>query len=176
MVDSGGFSSYSVDNDRRFAKALKKAYEATGDLTIPLIEITKDWFRSNKAIFNLKSEGQYPDLKDSTKKKKLRQYGFVYPIFRAEGDLEKSLLNPTDFFAVHQIINKKTLVLGTAIPYAIFHQSDAPRKVLPQRKMVFIGPESAFSAENDIVGRLQRWTQYLQNHIMASSRPINGDA
>ena len=30
MVDSGGFSSYSVDNDRRFAKALKKAYEAIG--------------------------------------------------------------------------------------------------------------------------------------------------
>lgn len=173
---ANGFSSYIVDNDRKFARAISNAYKATSDLTIPLTEIAKDWFKSNKAIFMLKSAGQYPDLKESTKEKKLKKYGFIYPIFRARGYLEESLTNPSDFFAIHQIENKSTLVIGTAIPYAIFHQSDSPRKVIPLRKMVFIGPESVFSANSGIAGRLQRWTQTLRNYVIAVSRPINGDA
>ena len=165
------FSSYSVDNDKKFARAIAQAVKQTNDLQIPLIEIAKDWFKSNKAIFMLKGSGQYPDLKEKTKRHKLENFGFIYPILKATGRLEKSLLEPENKESIHQILNKNTIALGTSVPYASFHQEGG--KIIPTRKMVFIGPESVFSARNEISGRLERWTQILKNHIISSARPIS---
>jgi len=47
------FTSYSVDNDRSFRAALDRAISASTDLTLPLTLISKDFYKSEKAIFKL---------------------------------------------------------------------------------------------------------------------------
>lgn len=54
------------------------------------------------------------------------------PILQRSGDLEKSLTTGDDPNSV-KIEGRKVLTLGTRLPYAIYHQSLAPRRVLPWR-------------------------------------------
>lgn len=176
-----GFTSYNLDNDGKFQAAIKRAKTVTDDLTIPLTLISKDFYRSEKAIFQLQSAGQYPDLggfnpsqirpgqklnnRELAKKKKQKKWGFIYPILRGSGRLEASVTNAEDKNAVNQIVNKRTLIIGTTVDYAIYHQSDDPRKKLPQRKFLFIGPESSF-ANSDQQGRVGRWLNILNSFIL----------
>lgn len=160
-----GFTSYSVDNDKKFRNKLAKVLKQTSDLTIPLTLISKDFYKSEKAIFMLKSPGLYPDLSARYKKVKQKKVGFLYPILKRSGALEQSVTDPTDSQAINQILNKNTLVIGTKVPYAVFHQSDAPRKRLPLRKFLFIGPEAPRFAINETKGRLERWTGILEGFL-----------
>lgn len=167
------FTSYNVDNDKRFSKALQKASKEIGDLRIPLTLISKDFYKSQKAIFMLQGPGQYPDFKGEEtgsgltryQNFKLIKYGFDYPLLKATGALEDSVTKPSDKNAINQITNKRSLVIGTKIKYGIYHQSDKPRSVIPQRKFLFIGPESNF-ANNDQKGRPERWAGYLNAFVL----------
>jgi phage gpG-like protein len=58
-------------------------------------------------------------------------------ILQRTGDLERSLTNPHDANAV-RIEERQTLTLGSRIPYAIFHQSIAPRHRLPRRPEIML--------------------------------------
>lgn len=177
------FTSYSVDNDRRFASAIARAKLETSDLRIPLNFISKDFFRSNKAIFNLKGPGQYPPLggfkanqlvpgapytyRQRAEARKKKRYGFAYPLLKATGALERSMTVPTDPNAISEIVNKAMLVVGTRLPYGVYHQSDSPRKKLPLRKFLFIGPESKEFAQNkDLSGRAERWLNTINSYIL----------
>jgi phage gpG-like protein len=167
MADSPGFTSYSVDNDQRFRNALARAQAQVRDLRIPLTLIAKDFFRSQKAIWALKSPGQYPDLAPSTKKKRDRDGQPYYPILRGKtGFLEQSMTDPRDANSINQIINKDTLILGTAVSYGIFHQSDKPRSKIPLRKFLFIGPEAPRFANSDQAGRPNRWMNILNDFVL----------
>ena len=161
------FTSYSVDNDRAFRNSLLRARQQVSDLTLPLTFIAKDWFRSNKAIFALKGPGQYPDLKPKYKIAKQKNWGFIYPILLASGRLSGSLLDPKNPESINYILNKDTLVVGTKVPYGIYHQSDEPRSKIPLRKFLFIGPESQFNSNGDVAGRLTRWLGYLNGYVLA---------
>lgn len=162
---SSPFTSYKVDNDRRFREALRAAGEQVSDLTIPLTLIARDFYKSEKAIFSLQGPGQYPDLSTAYKASKLKAVNFVYPILKRSGRLASSVTDPSSSDAINQIINKNTLVIGTKVSYGVFHQSDAPRKKIPLRKFLFIGPEAPKFATSDQMGRLQRWTQILADYV-----------
>jgi hypothetical protein len=164
-VAEEGFTSYNVDNDRKFRNAIDQALTQVNDLTIPLTLITKDFFRSQRAIWNLKGPGQYPDLAESTKKSKLMAGIPVYPILKRTGALEKSMVNPSDSNAVAQIVNRKGLILGTRVAYGVYHQSDRPRGPIPLRKFLFIGPEAPRFASSDQMGRLDRWLNILNGYV-----------
>lgn len=178
------FTSYDVDADKKFAAAIARARLVTDDLTIPLTQISKDFYKSEKAIFMLKSAGKYPDLSTKPfrafwknvhpyahlyeggyKQYKQENFGFQYPILKRTGRLEASLTNPADADAVNQIINKRTLIIGTEVEYGIYHQSDAPRTKIPLRKFLFIGPESTF-ATSDQQGRVGRWLNIMNSHVL----------
>ena len=161
------FTSYVVDNDRRFRDAIKRAKKVTDDLRVPLTLIAKDFHTSEKAIFALKGPGQYPDLSLRYKKTKQKAVGFIYPILRRTGRLEGSLVDPTHPDSISEIINKDTLFLGTKVPYGIFHQSDRPRSKIPLRKFLFIGPEAPRFAKGDALkGRAQRWLQIMNRFVL----------
>lgn len=163
-------TSYIVDNDRKFRNAINRARKVTDDLRIPLTLISKDFYKSEKAIFQLKGPGQYPDLADSTKRQK-RKAGFsIYPILRRKGRLEKSITTPNHADSINRIINKTVLVIGTKTPYGIFHQSDAPRKKIPLRKFLFIGPEAPRFATSDQMGRTQRWLNILNEFVLQKTQ------
>lgn len=177
-------ASYEVDNDKRFADAIKRAKLATADLRIPLTSIAKDWFRSNKAIFSLKGPGQYPPLggfkyaqrvpgqpytyRQRAEARKRNTFGFDYPLLMATGRLMASVTDPVSPDSINQIINKAMLLVGTKVPYGIYHQSDDPRKKIPLRKFVFIGPESKeFASNTQLSGRAERWLNTINSYILA---------
>lgn len=168
MAESPGFTSYSVDNDKSFRKALNLAYQATGDLTIPFTLIAADFYRSQKAIFQLKSPGQYPDLSETYKPRKLKKVGFLYPILKLNGYLEVAASVQNGPGNITQITPKE-LTMGVdekSVPYAIYHQSDAPRKKIPLRKFLFIGPEAPKFANSEQQGRLERWLGILNGYMV----------
>lgn len=59
------------------------------------------------------------------------------PILQRTGDLVKSLTSGSDPNTV-KIEARKTLTLGTKIPYAIYHQSPGPRTKLPRRPEIML--------------------------------------
>jgi len=59
------------------------------------------------------------------------------PILERTGALARSLTSGKDASAV-KIEERKTLTLGSRIPYAIYHQSPLPRRVLPRRPEIML--------------------------------------
>lgn len=186
------YLEYAFDKNSNFQKKLNEVFKATGDLTLPLTLIANSWFRGNNSIFVLKGPGRYKDL--STKpmfpfwerKKNLRRfypggykeykkekYGFVYPILKATGKLASSITNQSDSNAIARIEGGKNLILGTKVPYGIYHQMDRnidPGKgKIPYRPFLFVGVEQI--APNDIKNnRVKTWIKILDNHFESVMR------
>jgi len=164
------FTSYSVDNDNSFKAALKRAAQVTQDLRIPFGLILADFYRSQQAIFKLQSPGLYPDFKNGGPNskyalRKQRDVGFKYPLLVRKGALAASLLGPKNPGSISNI-DRLSMYFGTDIPYAIYHQSDKPRHKIPQRKVLFIGPEAPRFANSEQQGRLQRWNNILNDFVL----------
>lgn len=154
--------SYSVDNDKRFQRAINNATRKVSDLRFAFKEIARDWRKSNQAQFTLRGSGLYPPLNSQYEERKKRIYG-NQPIMVASGNLRDSL---TKAGGDHiEVVKKDSLTFGTANDYAVFHQSDRPRTKIPQRKVLFIGPEAPSTAPNEITGRLARFTAILDNEV-----------
>lgn len=171
------FTSYAIENDRAFREALKKASESVEDLRLPFGQILKDFYRSEQAIFKLQGPGLYPAISEKYGKRKQKEVGFKYPLLVKSGRLAGSLLGPNNAGSISSI-GKQSMYFGTSVDYAIYHQSDAPRKKIPQRKVLFIGPEAPRFANSDQVGRLQRWLGYINDHIANKAKqagfPVKG--
>ena len=152
-----GFISYKVDNDRAVALAIRKAAKIVNDFSIPFRIIGNDFFKSNEEQLTLKGPGKYPDLSPAYKKEKKKAVGHVYPILVRTSRLLNSLTIPHHSDAVF-LYNKKSLVLGTSVPYAAKHQFGL--EGMPIRKPVFIdgGPKSG-------KGRRGRWINIIEAHV-----------
>lgn len=176
--------SFIPKNDEVFRRGLKRLAATTDDFRIPFGLIGRHWYKGNKKIFALKSAGLYPDfggfepnktttLKGRTvsrrvaaKFRKLKKYGFVFPLLKASGATEKSLTSKSGSGAVF-FAGRQSLIMGTSIPYVKFHQSDRkPRLQLPQRKVIFISGGPAEKAKDSLVsGRLEAWLNIINDHI-----------
>lgn len=163
-------TSYVVDNDFRFRNAIERARLVTDDLRIPLGLITKDFYRGQKAIFQLGGPGQYPDLSEKYKDAKKAATGFVYPILKRTGALARSMTDPNDGNAIAEIINRAGLILGTKVSYGIFHQLGT--KKMPMRKFLFIGPEAISQSVRETQGRPERWLSIINEFVMEKMRVL----
>lgn len=197
------FVSYNVVNDRKFDEAIKKAIAKTSDLRAPFRLIANDFYISQKAIFKLQSAGGYPDFKGPkigerrnapldpsretpTRKSipiqfdnytpyqyyKERATGFSrgYPLLKRTGELELSTTTSTHKNSI-LIIDKEEMEIGTDLPYASIHQNGGP--IIPQRKIMFIGPESRLSDENgrfSLNGRQGRWLSIIDNFVLRQTQ------
>ena len=163
--------SYEVKNDEAFRKALLKLGKKASDLSLPLTLITKDFYKSQQAIWKLKSPGGYPDLSQATLDQRHRDGQPIYPILFKTGRLRDSMIDATHADTINTIVNKRELFLGTTVPYAIHHQFGAPKANLPMRKFLFIGPEAPRAVRNIVdgggKGRLERWLGIINGHIKA---------
>ncbi len=162
MVES--FTSYEVDNDRRFRNALKAAAEVSTDFRIPFGLILRDFYKSQQSIFKLKGPGKYPPISEKYGEQKQKLVGFRYPLLVRTGALAASLLGPNNKGSISQI-TKLSLVFGTSVRYGVYHQSDASRSKIPLRKFLFIGPEAPRFATDEQKGRLERWLGYVSDHV-----------
>lgn len=155
---------FALENEKLFKEQLEELRAVSLDLRIPFTLIARDFYQSEKKIFALKGPGRYADLKDTYKERKQREVGFIYPMLFKTGRLAKSLLDPSSPEA-ETYIGKQELVLGTSVPYAIYHQSDEPRSRLPQRKVVFIDGGPLDEAKDGKYGRRERWANIIFNYI-----------
>ena len=185
-------ASYVLENDAAFKQMLKDAREVVSDFRVPFGLISRDFYKSERAIFKLKGPGLYPPFKNSNRvqfvqdgvgvkrlapkkqyditkspyqQQKLKKFGFDYPLLVRTGKLAASMTQPNAPGSVN-VITKLSFVVGTSLHYGIFHQSDAPRSVIPQRKFVFIGPEAPQFATSEQMGRLQRWLGYIEDYAV----------
>lgn len=157
----------NIENLNKFRATLKKAASQVSDLSFAMGEIARDFYKSEKAIFQLKSPGGYPDLAESTKKQKARLGIPLYPILKRSGKLEKSVTSP-NAQGSHLKIGKTFVEIGSTIPYGIFHNSDLPRRKIPQRKFFFLGPESReFAGNREFGGRPVRWRNIVEGYVDA---------
>lgn len=170
------FTSYTVDNDKKFREAIKRASEISQDLRVPFGLILADFYKSQQAIFKLKGAGKYPPFKGEKDPKtgltqyqsqKIKKVGFDYPLLVRTGSLARSLLGPSNKGSIAKI-SALSLAFGTSIPYGIYHQLGGTK--IPERKFLFIGPEAPRFANNEQQGRLQRWLGYIEDHINSKAR------
>lgn len=161
MVETSG--SYVISNDAQFARALRDAAKRVDNLSFAYKEISRDWRKSNKAQFSLQGSGQYPPLSPRYKQEKAKRYPRA-SILVATGRLRDSVTKASHKDHIN-LIKKSGLILGTKTPYGIYHQSDRPRRKIPQRKFLFIGPEAPRSAPSPITGRLERWLKILDAEV-----------
>lgn len=168
------FVSYTVDNDNRFKNALKNAAAVTQDLRVPFGLILRDFYKSEQAIFKLKGPGKYPPFKGARDPKtgrtryqteKIKRVGFDYPLLVRTGRLSSSVLGPNNPGSISKI-TELSLTFGTSVPYGIYHQSDEPRHKIPLRKFLFIGPEAPQFATSEQAGRLERWLNIMNDHVV----------
>lgn len=164
--------SYEVDNDRSFRNAIAAASAQVQDFRVAFGLILKDFYKSEQAIFQLKGPGQYPAFQGAINPKtghtnyqdqKIKAVGFDYPLLVRTGALSASLLGPNNPGSVSRI-TKLSLAFGTSIPYGVYHQSDDPRKKMPLRKFLFIGPEAPRFV-GMAQGRLERWLGYIKDSV-----------
>lgn len=176
------FTSYSVDNDKKFRRAIAKASEVSQDLRVPFGLILRDFYKSEQSIFKLKSAGKYPPFKGAInpitgmteyQAAKKKDVGFDYPLLVRTGSLAASLLGPSNKGSVSKV-TQLSLTFGTSIEYGIYHQSDDARSKMPLRKFLFIGPEAPKFATSEQMGRLERWKGYITDHIAKQARKALG--
>ena len=141
---------------KTFERSLQTASREVSDLRVPLAEIGKRFFQSRKFIFKRTGPGQYQDLSEKYKKRKQREYGFLYPILRASGTLENSITNHNDANAI-SVATPRQLIVGTDVPWGVFHQQNHPGKgIMPRRPFLFWGPESPDYATDKSIQKFNR--------------------
>lgn len=167
----------------RFAAKIAKALQAVDDLKIPFMLIAQDWYKDNMQIKNLKGPGMYPDFKGDRYGEKLggkgkkvqpgytrymqakeNKVGFVYPLLVRTGRMIDSITIPGHSDAV-MIVEKKLLVLGTNVDYAIYHQSsDMNRPIMPYRPIIFNKAVRGGFA-NVFQARMERYSRIINTYI-----------
>ncbi len=175
MVKKDEFVDFRVDPKGSFKRALREAGKKSSDLRVPFKLITMSFYRTNKVLFTLKSKGPFEDLNKDYKNEKTAKYGFIYPILKATGALERSITNPTDPNTVSSVLNKTTLILGTKLtseegaPYPAFLQFGT--KFMPARPYLVVGTEKGKWAQSKTIRRRkQRWMEVLEKYCADSLR------
>ena len=144
--------SFAVENDIIFKRALDDSLSKVSDLRFAFGEIARDFFKSNIAVFTLRNGGQYPPLSPEYQARKDRVFGRK-PILVASGRLKNSLTGAPNSDSIVRI-GKSSLIMGTKVPYGIYHQSDKPRSKIPQRKFLFIDD-----------ARRDRWIRIINDEV-----------
>lgn len=151
-----------LDSHKELNAAFRRLGNDVEDLTLPFQLITESWFKTNRAIFSLKSPGKYADLSPGYKVAKRRALGFVYPILKAKGRLSNSMVNK-NAESITRIINKNTLVLGTKTPYAKFLQRGTGK--MPARPVVIFGSEQVAPSDSGLNKRVELWIKMVSDFI-----------
>ncbi len=173
---------YEIDPSGKFAKAIKKATKDVSDLRIPFGLMTREWYKANRSIFELKGPGKYEDLRPRTKTEKIRLFGKVYPILEASDALKLSMTVPGNTGSVANIINKTILVLGTKVKSqdgedypSHLHFGFQPRrrgkkvgKKVKARPFVLLGGEQVATPRINL--RRKLWIEMLEQYVLDVSK------
>jgi len=174
---------WSIQNVEAFQKALDTLGEQTNDFRIPFRVITSDFYRSQKKLFTLQSEGLYNPLggfnfsapsgfgsqtkrdRAEAEKERRNKHAWNPILFGETGDLRDSTVSASHKYSIY-FLGRKELNIGSSVPYGKYHQSDEPRSKMPQRKFIFIdGGPADRSSDSNINGRRERWLKIIDDHV-----------
>lgn len=175
-------------NSKEFDAEVAEALKVVKDLRPAFIQIAREFYKTNRAIFALKSAGKYPDFSGPlvretwknpgrpdlrTRDGNLTAYQNTkvkagvtpkgYPLLRFSGRLEKSITDPSNSEAI-TIITQASVALGTSVEYGIFHQSDEPRKKIPFRPFLFLDPTTVGAPSAIISRRNEAWVKAIRSY------------
>lgn len=162
MVNPG----FDVDPKGELTKAINKASKEVSDLTVPLILIGQYWRRSNASIFKVKGPGKWHDLSEKYKRFKRSILGSEYPIMLFNGRLMASITGQPNPESIQNVINKKSLVLGTSVPYAYFLANSRKKP----RPVVLYGVEQ--TAPTELNNRVEAWQKILADWVAQKSGEV----
>ena len=157
-----------LDPSGNFSKYLRDAIKSVKDLRIPLELIRESWFKSNRAIFALKSNGGWPDLTTAYKKQKLAKFGFVYPMLQREGLLRQALTIPGNENSVSKIIERRTINLGVdeeKVPY-FSHLNWGTKRGLKPRPYILLGAEQVAPRDPAFNTRVKVWQRMITDYVI----------
>jgi phage gpG-like protein len=137
------------------ARRVNEMRQQCSDLRPMFEQISADFYKQEKTVFSLKGPGQYQDLSEQYQIQKQRKFGFVYPILFATGKLAHSLTNRGSSDAVN-VITKTGFVIGTSVPYAVYHHSQEPRTKMPWRPLWDPSTDSAM---------WKRWGRLIEAYV-----------
>lgn len=145
------FVSFDVEAEK-FQSFLKNTRAKVGNIRLGLLEIARDQYKNQKAVF-LKGEGRYAPLSPAYRAFKIKKFGSPRILFLT-GDLQKSLVSNTGPGAIFKI-GERSLSFGTAVKrkgfsYPLALQEGTSK--MPARPFWFID-----------AARAKRWTQILKN-------------
>jgi phage gpG-like protein len=154
-----GFTSYKVDNDKTFAKALDKAVKQVGDLRFAMGEISRDVFKTTRQNFILGGAGKYEPLSKKYSAFKQRVNAGA-PILVFSGSLRDSVTGTGNSDTIRNI-GKQSLIQGTKVPYAKFVQEGTSK--MPLRKFLFIDDAQTIRFERIIADYVESKLEVLGN-------------
>jgi phage gpG-like protein len=171
---------------------INKFKDQVSDLRPPLLQIAREFYRSNRFIFKLQGPGKYtdfvgekiantwrdpgrPDIRTRNGNFTPYQWAKVkkawpgvnsrgYPLLRASGRLERSITQDGSPDAI-KILTKQSLIIGTSVEYGIHHQFGAPKANVPMRKFLFIDASTTESTDPNLSRRSVAWTKALETYI-----------
>ena len=181
-------------NDKEFNKKIEDSLKQVKSLKPAFIGIAREFYKANKAIFALKGPGVYPDFKgpiiaktwkepgrpkQRTRNGSMTPYQFEknkqvggkgYPLLRLSGKLERSITKQGDQNAIEEITDK-SIVLGTRISYASFHQLGT--KNIPMREFLFLDPSTTVWGGSPVFSRRnQAWLKAIESYVF---RTVTGN-
>jgi phage gpG-like protein len=139
---------------------LRPAYREVARYAYTFIEGA---FQSEGALTDF---GAWAPLSRAYARWKARNYPGA-PILTRTGALRRSLTAP-NAPGSRTIITKESLTIGTSIPYAIYHQSTAPRKKLPRRPPISLTGQqetALIAAINGFLGRRARAAGWVVSDV-----------
>lgn len=188
-------------NSESFNETVKEALKSVKDLRPAFIQVAREFYKANRAIFTLKSAGQYPDFKGAKiretwqnpgkpeRRKRNGEYtayqwfkqsetGFNggYPLLKFSGRLEKSITDPSSAETA-LTITPQTIIMGTNVEYAQYHQGydGEGAKKIPFRPFLFLDPSTAKSFSSIISRRNTAWMKAIRSYVFRSvSKPLTG--
>ena len=143
--------------ERQLNRRLGLIVDQSADLRPAFDDVRKNWIKNNRAQF--RSEGahgggnKWQKLSPKYRQWKARHYPGK-TILRRTDRLWHSLTVPTHPDFIYRTA-LQSLLIGTKVPYAIYHQKGAG--AVPVRKVVELTEEQK-----------RQWPQYIQDHIFKS--------
>jgi len=103
-----------IVNYTEFNKMIDDFLKIFGSAKVPLTSVLTYWHKWNETnIFGLSGPGKYKDLTEAYKDFKEAAVGFIYPILKFDGVLEKSLTTRNSAYSVVELTDT-SLLMGTS--------------------------------------------------------------
>lgn len=155
----GFILSFEVEGDAEVMRGFSRFADNVKDLSEPFREIAADFYKGEERQFETEGSygaGGWQALAPATILQKERA-GYPLDILVRSGELKKSLTEEGG--ANIKEINPLVMRLGTRVPYAIYHQSNKPRRKLPRRPVIMLPEEQK-----------TRWTKILHKWLVQQAK------